>query len=64
MLAFLGRDPAAAAAIPDPSMSRQADDLTERWRSAMQRGPAGAIAVGHYLAAAADEALPRGDRAR
>lgn len=64
VLAFLGRDPAAAAAIPDPLMLRQADDLTERWRRAMQRGPAGTIATGYHLAGGADEALPRGDRAR
>ena len=52
VLAFLGRDPAAATAIPDPLMLRQADDLTERWRRAMQRGPAGTITTGYYLAAA------------
>jgi LPS sulfotransferase NodH len=52
VLAFLGRDSAAAAAIPDPSMLRQADDVTERWRSAMERGPADTIATSYYVAAA------------
>jgi LPS sulfotransferase NodH/DNA-binding CsgD family transcriptional regulator len=52
VLAFLGRDPAAAAAIADPKMIRQADDVTERWRRAMQRGPAGTIPTGYHLAAA------------
>lgn len=47
VLAFLGRDPAAAAAIPPPPIIRQADDVTDHWRSAMQRAPAGtAGAVG------------------
>jgi trehalose 2-sulfotransferase len=40
LLAFLGRDPAAAAAIPDPRLICQADDVTDRWRCAMQRAPA------------------------
>ena len=42
VLAFLGSDPAAAAVIPDPPLIRQADDVTNRWRSAMQRAPAAA----------------------
>lgn len=41
VLAFLGKDPAAAAEIPDPRRIRQADDVTERWRRAMQGGSAG-----------------------
>ncbi len=52
VLAFLGRDPAAAAAIPDPGMIRQADLVTERWRRAMQCEPAGTILAGRYMAAA------------
>jgi trehalose 2-sulfotransferase len=39
VLAFLGKDPTAAAAIPDPVLIRQADEVTERWRSAMQHAP-------------------------
>jgi trehalose 2-sulfotransferase len=39
VLAFLGRDPAAAAVIPDPFLTRQADEVTERWRDAMQHAP-------------------------
>jgi LPS sulfotransferase NodH len=36
VLAFLGRDPAAASMIPDPFLIRQADEVTDRWRNAMQ----------------------------
>jgi trehalose 2-sulfotransferase len=36
VLAFLGRDPAAAE-IPDPQLIRQADEVTDHWRDTMQR---------------------------
>jgi trehalose 2-sulfotransferase len=36
VLAFLGRDPAAAAVIPDPQLIQQADEVTDRWRDIMR----------------------------
>jgi trehalose 2-sulfotransferase len=38
VLAFIGRDPTAAAAIADPKYVRQADEVTDRWRDQMQAG--------------------------